>query len=253
MTEKQRTAIAALLHENRWTRAQIAARVGVKPSSVSAVKAHITMRHASTSEPPHAVKDLPRIALSRKSGKETFHRNGKPLGIHLLDFWCWCNSDLLSNAARGRLAEYLVAVDLKVADGVRSEWVAYDMKTSDGFMVEVKSASYIQAWAQRRDSTITFDVRPTLGWNPDTAKFGTVRRRQSDAYVFALIEHRDRGTIDPLNVEQWLFHVIATRVLDATLGSQKSVSLEGLSRLKPKLVRFGSIDKAIREVVETTV
>ena len=125
MTEKQRTAIAALLHENRWTRAQIAARVGVKPSSVSAVKAHITMRHASTSEPPHAVKDLPRIALSRKSGKETFHRNGKPLGIHLLDFWCWCHSDLLSNAARGRLAEYLVAVDLKVADGVRSEWVAY--------------------------------------------------------------------------------------------------------------------------------
>ena len=111
----------------------------------------------------------------------------------------------------------------------------------------------IQSWAQRRDSTITFDVHPTLGWNPDTANLGPSAADNLMHNVFALIEHRDRGTIDPLNVEQWLFHVIATRVLDATLGSQKSVSIKGLRRLKPKLVRFGSIDKAIREVVETTV
>jgi hypothetical protein len=135
------------------------------------------------------------------------------------------------------LAEYLVALDLEVADGVRSEWVAYDMTTPEGFAVEVKSASCIQSWTQRRDSTITFVVRPTLGWDPDTAKFGTVRRRQSDVYVFALIDHRDRA--DPLNVEQWVFHVVAMRVLDTTLGSQKSVSLERSRRLKPIIVRFG--------------
>ena len=162
----------------------------------------MTMRDASISEPAHPAPDLLRTASSRKSGNETFHRNGTPVGFHLLDFWCWCNSDLLSNAARGKLAEYLVALDLEVADGVRSEWVAYDMTTPEGFAVEVKSASCIQSWTQRRDSTITFVVRPTLGWDPDTAKFGTVRRRQSDVYVFALIDHRDRA--DPLNVEQWV-------------------------------------------------
>ena len=253
MTEKQRQSIEALLREERWTRDEIAARVGVQPASVSAVKALMTMRHAPVSEPARPAKDLPRIALTRKCGNETFHRNGTPLGFHLLDFWCWSNSDILSNAARGRLAEYLVALDLNVADGVRIEWVAYDMKTSDGLMVEVKSASYIQTWAQRRNSTITFDVRPTLGWDPDTAQFGIIRRRQSDAYVFALLEHRDRATIDPLNVEQWLFHVVATRVLDATLASQKSVSLEGLRRLEPIIVRFGSIREAIRKVVDATV
>lgn len=250
MTGKQRIAIEALLHENRWTVTEIAAKVGVKPSSVSAVKALITMRHASIDETDPAVKNLLRISPSRKSGKERFHRNGKRLGISLLDFWSWCNSDLLSNAGRGRLAEYLVALDLKVADdGLRSEWVAYDLKTPEGFSVEVKSASYIQTWAQRRDSGITFDIRPTLGWNPDTAKFGTVVRRQSDVYVFALIEHRDRSTIDPLNVEQWLFHVIATRIIDANLGTQKSVSLERLLRLNPAVVRFGNIHRAIRKVL----
>jgi hypothetical protein len=239
MTEKQRVTIETLLRKNRLTREEIAIRVGVSPRSVSAVKAVMTMRDAATDEAGSAAKDLLRIIPSRKSGSETFHRNGSPLGFNLLDFWCWCNSDLLSNAARGRLAEYLVALDLKVADGVRSEWVRYDTKTSEGVMIEVKSASYIQTWAQRRDSIITFDVRPTLGWDPDTAKFGAIRRRQSNAYVFALIEHRDRATIDPLNVEQWLFHVVATRVLDAALGPQKSLSLERLRRLKPMVVRFG--------------
>ena len=144
----------------------------MQPDSVSAVKSHMTMRHPPISEPAPPANDLIRIVPKRKSGTETFHRNGTPFGFQLQDFWRWCYSDLLSNAARGRLAEYLVAFDLEVADGVRNEWIAYDMKTSEGLMVEVKSASYIQTWTQRRDSTITFDVRPTLGWNPDTAEFG---------------------------------------------------------------------------------
>jgi hypothetical protein len=122
------------------------------------------------------------------------------------------------------LAEYLVALDLGVADGVRAEWVAYDLKTSERVTIEVKSASYIQSWLQRRDSLITFDVPPTIDWNPDTAKFGNVRRRQAEVFVFALIEHRDRATIDPLNLEQWLFHIISTRTFDAVLGSEISVT-----------------------------
>jgi hypothetical protein len=121
MTEKQRISIEALLREQRWTRDEIATRIGVQPESVSAVRTHMTMRDASISEPAHPAPDLLRTASSRKSGNETFHRNGTPVGFHLLDFWCWCNSDLLSNAARGKLAEYLVALDLEVADGVRSE------------------------------------------------------------------------------------------------------------------------------------
>ena len=86
MTEKQRQSIEVLLREERWTRDEIAARVGVQPASVSAVKALMTMRHAPVSEPARPAKDLPRIALTRKCGNETFHRNGTPLGFHLLDF-----------------------------------------------------------------------------------------------------------------------------------------------------------------------
>ena len=64
---------------------------------------------------------------ARLSGRENFHRDGKQTGHRLLDFWSWADSELLSNTLRGRLAEYLVAVDLGIANEVRSEWIAYDL------------------------------------------------------------------------------------------------------------------------------
>jgi len=64
-------------------------------------------------------------------------------------------SDLVSNATRGRLAEFIVAQALNVdTSGVRDEWAAYDLLTSSGIKVEVKSAAYLQSWAQRRHSNI---------------------------------------------------------------------------------------------------
>ena len=42
-----------------------------------------------------------------------------PLGVSLLDFWQWLGSDLVSNAFRGLLAEYLVALAVGAADGAR--------------------------------------------------------------------------------------------------------------------------------------
>ena len=87
-----------------------------------------------------------------KTGSESFHDDGRALGVSLLQFWQWSASDLLSNATRGRLAEYLVARDLGVADGIRSEWIAHDLTSKIGTKIEVKSAAYVQTWIQRRAS-----------------------------------------------------------------------------------------------------
>lgn len=247
MTNAQRVSIEALLIEGQLSRDEIAAQVGVPPATVSAIKAYVAMRRRSVAAADPLI-DLPRVAVSRKTGDESFLHNGRPISP-LVDFWRWSDSDLLSNAVRGRIAEYLVALDLGVAQGTRSEWVAFDLQTSDGVAVEVKSASYIQTWAQRRDSAITFDIRKTVAWNADTATFDNVRRRQAQAYVFALIEHRDRASVDPLNVDQWLFHVLATSILDAKLADQKSLSLAGLLQLQPTVVRFGGIGDAVKTVV----
>lgn len=145
------------------------------------------------------------------------------------------------------MAEYLVARDIGVSHGVRRERLAHDLTTGDGIKVEVKSAAYVQGWTQSRPSQIVFDIRPTLGWDPDTAKFGETRRRQSDVYVFALLQEMDAQKLDPMNVKHWHFFVLATRALDQSCPLQKTISLQKLRALHPREVAFGAIANAISE------
>lgn len=55
------------------------------------------------------------LEVQRLSGSETFHRNGRPAGFDVLDFWRWSSSDLVVNVTRGVLAEYIVAKALAVS------------------------------------------------------------------------------------------------------------------------------------------
>src|SRR5690606_38685474 len=91
------------------------------------------------------------IARARLTGDECF----VGLDATVRDFWSFAMSDLLMNNVRGYLAEFLVARAVG-ATGTRVEWDAYDVLTPEGIRVEVKSAGFLQAWAQRRLSRIAF-------------------------------------------------------------------------------------------------
>lgn len=45
-----------------------------------------------------------------------------------------------------------------VEEALRKEWDAYDLLLEDGTKIEVKSAAYVRAWKQGRDSIIQFGV-----------------------------------------------------------------------------------------------
>jgi hypothetical protein len=65
------------------------------------------------------LKVLP--APQQRSGREPFHCAATPLGFDLHNFWAWSVSDLVSNATRGRLAEYVIARALGISTaGVRT-------------------------------------------------------------------------------------------------------------------------------------
>jgi hypothetical protein len=116
------------------------------------------------------------LKVGRKTGGERFHISGHSIDFNLLGFWQWSSSNLASNALRGVLAEYIVACDLGVADGVRTEWDAFDLRTPEGIKVEVKSAAYLQSWKQSAPSKICFDIRPNYGWDAATNTYGTWRK-----------------------------------------------------------------------------
>ena len=129
---------------------------------------------------------FPALKATRKSGEEPMHQNGQPLGVTLLDFWRWSVSDLVSNATRGKLAEFIVASALELTSGVRSEWDAYDLLTPDGIRVEVKSTAYLQAWFHQHLSVVQFSIRPARLWDAETNLLGEELKRQADVYVFCL-------------------------------------------------------------------
>jgi hypothetical protein len=160
----------------------------------------------------------------------------------------WLASDLVDNALRGVLAEYIVACDLGVSGGVRTEWDAYDLRTSEEIKIEVKSAAYLQSWKQSAPSRICFDVRPTYGWDAATNTTSLERKRQADVYVFCLLAHSDKATLDPLDFSQWEFYVLPARLLDERLPTQKIISLAGLLRLAPVKAEFGKIGSTIKVV-----
>ena len=192
-----------------------------------------------------------------KQGHEPFRGGDRPIGATVLDFWRWSGSDLLSNVWRGVLAEFLIARALEVADKPRDEWAAYDLKTRSGVTVEVKSASYVQSWPQRRPSIISFDIAPRKWvWFAATNEYQELSppQRVADVYVFCVLGHADRcaAHTDPLDIDQWAFHVVGRRFLDRERPRQKKIGVNALRSLMRRAtpgeaaeVRYGGLDAAI--------
>jgi len=171
------------------------------------------------------------LDVMRRAGTERFRAGSKEADFDLLSFWQWSCSDLLSNATRGIVAEFLVAQALDIADEVREEWAAYDLKTKEGVTIEVKSAAYCQRWHQDKLSRISFVVPKTRAWDPTTNRMSDKPVRQAQVYVFALLAHQDKATVDPLDLEQWVFYVLPTAVLNERFPSQNSITLPTLLKL----------------------
>jgi hypothetical protein len=195
--------------------------------------------------------DLDRSFISRKSGRERFRDGSKELDFDVLSFWQWSASDLLSNATRGIVAEYLVARALNAdPEGARDEWAAYDLRTKDGTKIEVKSAAYLQSWYQGKLSRISFVVPKTRAWNPSTNLLDEQPARQADVYVFALLAHQDRQTVQPLDVSQWVFYVLPTSVLDGRTRSQHSITMPTLCKLCERSVGYYDLRMAVVEAAK---
>lgn len=193
-----------------------------------------------------------RVGFYKLSGTESIALGEVGIPTTVLGFWSWALSDVVSNTARGLLAEYLVACDLGVTDSLRVEWEPFDLTSRGGVRVEVKSSAYVQRWEQKRARTPSFSIAPTRFWDAEVGDFVGDKQRQADVYVFCLLAHRDRATVNPLDVRQWRFFAAPTRLLDRHLGAQKSAALSTLERIGVKEVAFGAIDAAIEELASAS-
>jgi hypothetical protein len=193
------------------------------------------------------IMNLNKLQATIKSGREHLTLDDKQLSFTLLDFWRWSVSDILSNATRGRFAEFIVAAAMNMDQTLlRDEWSAYDLESPDGIKIEVKSAAYIQSWFQRNLSKISFSIKPSLHWDSLTNTQSLEKKRHADVYVFCLLHHDDKLTVDPLNMNHWEFYVLGTNEIDDYPRSQHSITLKSLQGLT-KAISYDQLSESIRE------
>jgi len=172
-----------------------------------------------------------KIPIKQRTGDEQLTFCDRETGLKLIDFWQWSVSDIISNATRGRFAEFIVAsalnIDLTI---IRDEWDPYDLKSPEGIKIEVKSASYLQTWNQRDFSKISFSTKASIFWDSETFT-QSEPIRHADIYVFCLLKHKDQVTLDPMKLDQWEFYVVSTLVLDNYKRSKSSITLKSLQNL----------------------
>jgi hypothetical protein len=193
-------------------------------------------------------ESLAAIEVTRLTGDEVFSLSGSPQGVSVLQFWQWTASDLASSTLRGHLAEFLVATALDAVDEVRIEWDACDIHTAAGLRLEVKCSAYVQTWAQLAQTRISFDIAPRASWDSVTNEYLTTVERHSDLYVFCVQTCTDPRAFDSLNLDQWRFYVLPTRVLDSSLGAQKTLALGRLTELGAIECDFAGISDAVASV-----
>ena len=188
------------------------------------------------------------IATLPKTGDEKFHAGNGSLGFTLKDFWTWSTSDLVGNVMRGHLAEFIVAKAIGATEIVRNEWATYDLTTPVGTKVEVKSAAYLQSWSQDDYSTIQFSIGKTKTLDWENGGYRGEPIRHADVYVFALLAHKDKPTVDPLNVTQWEFYVVPTTALNEYKRSEVSITLNSLKSLTGGAVDYSHLAEKINSI-----
>jgi hypothetical protein len=60
-------------------------------------------------------------------------------------------------------------------------------------------------------------------------------------FVFCVLAHKDKATVDPLNLDQWDFYVLSTNRLNAEVGEQKSITLGSLLQRNPTKASFSDL------------
>lgn len=165
------------------------------------------------------------------------------------DFWSWAYSNLTSNTQRGTYAEYLVSIALDAKAPTKTDWGPYDVLSSEGIRVEVKSSAYLQAWKQDDISKIVFGINQShkYDYNSSAYNYDAELVRQADVYVFCVETCQNRNELNERDLSQWDFYVISSAQINKKLGAHKTVTLSKLVKIGAMKTSFSNLKQAVTE------
>ena len=129
--------------------------------------------------------------------------------------------------------------------------IHYDMAYRNK-RIEVKATSYVHPWNKEISPIRTFSIAPTNNsyWENQDAE--RKLSRQSEVYVFCLNTNKDIGKRNALTVDDWVFYVVPTFVVDGyckETPAQKKISLNVVKRLAKEEVSYDRLREAVDEAI----
>lgn len=121
-----------------------------------------------------------------------------------------------------------------------------DLKFPDGTGIEVKAASYIQAWEQERPSKVVFAGLRGRTWNPKTA-YSETQTYNAEIYVFCLQIEKDSERWDALDLDQWRFYVLPHSIVQEK--NRASIGITPLRALATEL-KASELKTAVLKILD---
>ncbi|MCP4367843.1 MAG: hypothetical protein GY797_06990 [Deltaproteobacteria bacterium] len=169
----------------------------------------------------------------------------------VLDFWQWAFSNLQANDVRGIFAEWLIAKLLDIPLNVRDSWIEWDLMTSEGVKIEVKTSAYLQTWSQKRPSQIVFTGLKGRKLDSETNQYAREATYNADIYVFCVQIEQDPNKWDALDLEQWRFYLLLKEQIERL--NQKSLSLKPLTKISQEMTADEFRQEAIKLISSLTI
>lgn len=186
----------------------------------------------------------PAKELCYKPSDDIKDENGRCFAS-VLDYWVWAHSNMLDNAERGIFAEFIVSKAVNSKLEVRENWAKYDVVSEEGITIEVKTSAYIQTWGQNNLSTIRFGIEETQGYDKETNIYENEKKRQAQVYVFCVHNVEVQEEVDILDMSQWDFYVLSSKILNDKYKHGKSIGLNPLIKLGAKKCSFDEIHDTV--------
>ena len=185
---------------------------------------------------------------------EEFTIGEKKLGFSLVDFWRFKYSNIYD--IQGAIAEFIVAKALGLNTASNTEyWTLWDINYC-GLRIEVKETSYYHPWNKdgKVSSARSFGITKANSRYAESAT-GELKEgeenfyeRQNDIYVFCLNTGNTREESNPLNLDNWLFYVIPTKIINEKCGDHKTISLNRVKKLASP-IRYSELKKHIDNIM----
>lgn len=177
------------------------------------------------------------------------HENIKGLkSTTIKDYWQWTYSDLLIESNRSSLGLFIIAHALELTKIPRINWGNVDLRYKRK-KISVDICSRIQDWKQSKSNRILFNISRKKGIHAKNDRSLTFKNREADLYVFGLHKEKDLKNADFLNLEQWDFYVVLTKVLDENFPKKNKLGI-GLLNSIAEPIPFKDIQTKVNDLIE---